>query len=364
MPEKNIKILLVTHKPCEIPKFPYIVPIHAGRDVALEASKDGTISKKDFDWLLNNTIGDNTGDNISKRNRYYSECSALYWAWKNYDKLDNPDYLGLMHYRRHFIFSNGYFKEKLKTANIFCKAFYIIEEDFIDANYLNRIGFNTSNIQNAISNYDAILSYPCQMNICYPIDKSSVRDDYIFNIPQVNVNDFDLMVEILKKKYPNYSDKIHKFINNPNKYSFQMFIMKRELLFKYCEFLFDILFEIENSVDFTTYGPNGKRTLGYLAEILSALFFVIKDPNKQYKKLELGVTFCKYPETSDILKQKANDLKFSYFKYLKYKFGYLTTINKKRKNSFKKKYKQAKAEAQFIKLYKRNLKGINHNSKY
>ena len=37
-----------------------------------------------------------------KKNRNINELTALYWAWKNYDKLGNPDYIGLMHYRRQF----------------------------------------------------------------------------------------------------------------------------------------------------------------------------------------------------------------------------------------------------------------------
>lgn len=52
-------------------------------------------------------IGDDTGDNISALNDSYNEMTALYWAWKNYDKLGNPDYIGLMHYRRHFVLNEG-----------------------------------------------------------------------------------------------------------------------------------------------------------------------------------------------------------------------------------------------------------------
>jgi len=46
--------------------------------------------------------GDDDGENISTLNPYVHEVSHLYWAWKNLDKLDNPEYIGLCQYRRMF----------------------------------------------------------------------------------------------------------------------------------------------------------------------------------------------------------------------------------------------------------------------
>ena len=102
----KIKILVAFHKPYKSLKNNILTPIHVGRDIAFEKSKDGVISKEDYDWLIENCIGDNTGDNISSLNRYFCEMTALYWAWKNYDKLGNPEYIGLMHYRTYFYLGN------------------------------------------------------------------------------------------------------------------------------------------------------------------------------------------------------------------------------------------------------------------
>ena len=38
-------------------------------------------------------LGDNTGDNISEKNRTFCELTTQYWAWKNVD----ADYYGFCH---------------------------------------------------------------------------------------------------------------------------------------------------------------------------------------------------------------------------------------------------------------------------
>ena len=63
--EHKIKILVAYHKPAKLLKSDIFVPIQVGRDVMIEKSKDGMLTSKDKEWLQNNLIGDNTGDNIS-----------------------------------------------------------------------------------------------------------------------------------------------------------------------------------------------------------------------------------------------------------------------------------------------------------
>ena len=56
----------------------------------------GADGKKD----INGYKRDDTGSNISIKNPNFCELTGLYWAWKNYEKLGNPEYFGSFGYRR------------------------------------------------------------------------------------------------------------------------------------------------------------------------------------------------------------------------------------------------------------------------
>ena len=48
----------------------------------------------------NNWHRDNSGENISKKNKNYAELTYHYWFWKNYlDKYDG-EWIGFCHYRK------------------------------------------------------------------------------------------------------------------------------------------------------------------------------------------------------------------------------------------------------------------------
>ena len=80
----NIKILIAAHKKSDFPADDVYLPVQVGKEL-----------HPDVDLGIQ---PDNVGDNISAKNPYYSELTAIYWAWKNL----NADYVGLAHYRRHF----------------------------------------------------------------------------------------------------------------------------------------------------------------------------------------------------------------------------------------------------------------------
>ena len=47
-----------------------------------------------------------------------------------------------------------------------------------------------------------------------------------------------------------------------------MFVMKKEYFRQYCEWLFDILFELEKRLDISDYSENDARVFGFVSERL------------------------------------------------------------------------------------------------
>ncbi len=230
-----IKILISYHKPYSLLKNKIFVPVHVGRDVAMEKSKDGKIALKDYNWLIKNLIGDNTGENISYKNREWCELTAIYWAWKNYDKIGNPSFIGFMHYRRFFEFDNY---KKTKDIENFVKKY-----DFI----INQRCLHNENDQN---NYNQ-----------YKLSKHH------------HIENLEAAIEIVKKLYPYYDESIEKYLKLDYGYYKNIFIMKKEIFFEYCKWLFSILEQLEKEIDITIYNDQEKRVFGYIAERLLGIFY-------------------------------------------------------------------------------------------
>ena len=256
--EPSVKILVGYHKPAYLLKSDVLVPIHLGRALATEASKDGVMSKEDYQWMLDNMIGDDTGDNISKENRTFAELTGIYWAWKNYDKLGNPDYIGLMHYRRTLKFSNK------KYTNI---------NDFL----------SEKNIYKACSKYDIIV--PEKLG-AYSIKKrafiSTIKEQYSI---EHYAKDIDALEKIIKKHYPELSDSVDKIFYHSAKIHWKgIFVMRKDLFMEYCSFLFDIMNKLEKKSDWKEYPITEQRVVGYLSEFVLNIFMdYIQSKNKRLK---------------------------------------------------------------------------------
>ena len=282
----SIKILVGYHKPAVLIKDEIYTPIHLGRALATQDSKDGEMSKEDFEWLCENMIGDDSGDNISHLNRYFCELTGIYWAWKNYDKLGNPDYIGFTHYRRQFVFDEKYLSSD-KTP------YYFIYKN-IDQNYKKAI---------ALSSPEKIMYKICDSDYVFikPIDNGySVIQD--FNKTAIDLclepTSFNLAFDLIKQKYPNFNFAINDFLNSKKLYHFNMFIMKKEIFFRYCEFLFDIAFDLHKKlINYDLKTISSLRTLGFVAERLTSFFHYLQK-RENYKINYFYTTFINDTQTN------------------------------------------------------------------
>jgi len=218
MKEFDIKILVATHKKYQMPVDDIYLPIHVGRE-----------GKCDLGYQ-----GDNTGEHISHKNPYYCELTGLYWAWKNF----KTDYLGLCHYRRYFSSRNSFqIKSRKNLKGILGKH----------------------EIEEILKDFDIIV--PKRRNYLIETVWSHYQNAH-------NIKDLEETKLIIKEKYPEYLLSFNSVMSNKKLHLFNMFIMKKVDFDSYCEWLFDILFELENRIDLCSYDSYQKRVFGFLSERL------------------------------------------------------------------------------------------------
>lgn len=176
------------------------------------------------------SIRDDTGDNISHKNREYCELTALYWIWKH----DTSDYVGLSHYRRHFE---------------------------LDEEQLQKL---------ACSDIDVVLTIPI---FDFPCVKSVYFRDHV-------EKDWLVMLDAIRILQPDYISAAEELGQGQFYYAYNMFIMRRTILEKYCTWLFPILSYCEAHCG-AKDDAYQNRYIGFLAEHLMSIYFLYHE--KDYK---------------------------------------------------------------------------------
>ena len=283
----SVKILISYHKPAYPFKNTVLTPIHVGRDLALSASKDKILMGNEYQWLLKNMDGDNTGENISALNRKYNELTAQYWAWKNYDKLGDPDSIGFCHYRRHFVLNPQYHNSRV--------SFGCYEVETLYENYLTDIGLTPQQITKTMDNCDVLAFAPVDLQKDFPpyMPKNlTPRTNYAY-YNWLDIKDFDKAIEILKQKYPSFAHAADEYIHGHIMYGYNIFVMKKEIFMDYSAWLFDILFEMDKHIDWENKTTDGYRALGFIAEQLHGIYIYKLIKDKKYKIKHAPLTFVK-----------------------------------------------------------------------
>lgn len=268
MPRIKIFVSYKYKKP--ILKNEIIIPIQTGRAIS--------------DKIFEDMIGDNTGDNISSENKKYNELSAQYWVWRHYEEIGAPDYVGFMHYRRHFIFDPEL--DYMNITWLVGSKFYYVKE--IYSNYIKH--FSKDKIYPYLDKNPDCIAFS-KVNIV-PISKQTNMRDHFYNgLPKQKKENFDILEKVVHENYPEYVQIFEEFKNGTEMYCCNSFIMKKELFFEYSEFLFGVLKKVNELIDSKNYDSKEIRFLGFMGEYLLSVFLFHKQKNPDFKLIELAGTF-------------------------------------------------------------------------
>jgi hypothetical protein len=213
------------HRPVRLPDDPAYLPVLVG---------DSECSGK--------YIRDNTGKNITEKNPWYSELTALYWAWKNLD----AEYLGLAHYRRYFALSSFHLSNERKWGGILSaeQAALILGKHSIILPRLRHYYITSKYNHFASAHGEAALI--------------AAR-------------------RVILERYPNYMPAWNTTMARSSGHIFNMFIMRRDILNAYCTWLFDVLFATEDALHKMSGGV-APRLMGYLGERLLDVWLELHKP--------------------------------------------------------------------------------------
>lgn len=241
--EKNakVKILVCCHKPGKWLSDDVYMPIQCGKAIS------------DVNLGIQ---GDDTGDNISAKNPYYCELTAIYWAWKN---LKDVDYIGLCHYRRYFDF---------KTKGL-------------SVRFLNE--------KEICSCPDLLFTNDCLVgkDVILPRSWSLPHSVWTEFLSTVTSQDLYVLYKIILKYYPAYLNAFEKYMMGNKRTGYNMFLMRYDVFQSYSEWLFDVLGLVEKHIVPHSYSSY-KRAVAFMGELLLPIYCYANNLNIGSKR----IVFC------------------------------------------------------------------------
>ena len=97
------------------------------------------------------------------------------------------------------------------------------------------------------------------------------------------------MLKYICENYPEYKDCILEQMATTRRYFYNIFIIRKDIFFDYCNFLFSVLEKLDKVIYTSNYSINGKRTLAYLGEALFDCYMRKLTDERIIKYKELGV---------------------------------------------------------------------------
>lgn len=261
---KKIRIIIATHKKYKMPSDNMYIPLHIG--AALNKDK----IKKDLGY-----IRDDDGENISNLNASFCELTGLYWGWKNLD----CDYVGLVHYRRHFTLYN-------KSYNKF----------------------------DNILGYEEIIPLLNKYKVFVPKKRKYYIETLYSHYKHTHYKiHLDIVRDIIIDKYPDYLKTYDEVLRQRYGYMFNMMILEKSLLNDYCLWLFDILFELKNRIHNQELSFFQGRFYGRVSEIIFNVWLKKQLEENKIEKSDIMEISYMHMEKINWIKKGSAFLKAKFF---------------------------------------------------
>ncbi|MDR0747707.1 MAG: glycosyltransferase family 8 protein [Helicobacteraceae bacterium] len=314
----SVKILIASHKPFRLKITDDILtPAHTWRSLFVKEYQEykrsgqsrtnhnmGAITDFDYEWMIRNTIACDSGDNTLNDGKRIGGIACEFWAYNNYEKLDNPDYIGSIMHRRYFVFNRDDYKE------------LILHFDRLSDDFLDRIGYSPFVVRNVMAKYDLILP-----NLSFWGKNRTNYQQY--KESHCSTKELDFCIAAVKQDYPEMRECVDRyFFNEHMGYVLDMYIMKKDLFFEYFEFLYNIYSKLKaanfDSTDYSIYDDRAyaiERMYGvymyYLVNYkkvsyktlpvaLVARTDIIHNPKPKHGANEIPIIFCADGNAVDI----------------------------------------------------------------
>ncbi|GEA30043.1 DUF4422 domain-containing protein [Clostridium diolis] len=243
------KIVIATHKKYRMPSDDIYLPLHVGA----EGKTDAEGNELDFGYEK-----DNSRENISQLNSSFCELTGLYWAWKNLDY----EYVGLVHYRRHFSMT--------RKSN----------EPF----------------ENVLT-YEELAPLLKKYKVFVPSKRKYYIESLYSHYKHTHYSEqLDKTREIISIKYPDYLASYDRIVKQSYGYMFNMMIMRKDYFDNYCSWLFDINFKLNQELEMPELSFFQGRFYGRVSEIIFNVWLDYQITIGTIKKNEIKEIPCIHME--------------------------------------------------------------------
>ncbi len=180
-------------------------------------------------------IKDDSGINISEKNRMYCEMSAVYWIWKN----TAHDWIGIEHYRRHLLV-----KPEMLTDDI-----------------------------------DVIMPLPY---ICYPHEMAQFLR---FTTEDV----LNALLRALEALHPEEFEEYKGILYGKYQYTYNLVCARKYVFDNYCRWFFEITEYMEKEYSKEVPELLSTRAFSYVAEVLTNLYFMYHQKDLRIRHVEKAI---------------------------------------------------------------------------